>query len=99
MNDRIYNYLGLAKRAGKIFVGDKAMAQIKSGKCPLLFISDQASERTKKQLFDKCKTYQQEYVVVNGPMLSYSIGYHKVSVCALMDRGMYNAIKKLMKEV
>ena len=55
-NDKIYSFLGLCIRAGKLDTGELAVEKsISSGKARLIIISEDASENTKKQFHDKCR--------------------------------------------
>ena len=56
--DKIYSLIGLAYRANKVSYGVKAMEKIAKKKCYLVVLADDASEKTKKKVFDKCATYQ-----------------------------------------
>ena len=63
-NDKIYSFLGLCIRAGKLDTGELAVEKsISSGKARLIIISEDASENTKKQFHDKCRFYNVPVVV------------------------------------
>ena len=63
---RILGMIGLAKRAGYLLCGtDAVISSAASGKKPPLVVcASDASERTKKQLSDKCATYGVTYRVL-----------------------------------
>lgn len=51
-------FLGLVKKAGAIVYGDALIEAIRTKKVYLVLLSDRASERTQKQIKDKCAFYQ-----------------------------------------
>lgn len=58
MNSSSLQFLGLVKKAGAIVYGDALMEDIRTKSVYLVLLSDRASERTKKQIKDKCAFYQ-----------------------------------------
>ncbi len=53
MVDKIYSFLGLATKAGKLVSGEDACDRaIKSGKAYLVIVSEDASENTRKKFSD-----------------------------------------------
>ncbi|NLB80558.1 MAG: 50S ribosomal protein L7ae, partial [Clostridiaceae bacterium] len=56
--DKFYNMIGLAAKAGKIVCGsEKVYSVIKAGKAKLLIMAADASAGTLKRYSDKCATY------------------------------------------
>jgi len=56
MSDRIYSFLGLAARAGKLTSGDEACERaLKAGKVYLIVVSEDASDNTKKKFREMCR--------------------------------------------
>jgi ribosomal protein L7Ae-like RNA K-turn-binding protein len=56
MVDRIYSFLGLATKAGKLISGEETCERaLKSGKVYLVIVSADASDNTKKKFSDMCK--------------------------------------------
>ena len=50
--------IGLCRAAGGVTVGfDAVMAEIRGGRAKFVLIASDASDRTRKQLSDKCKYY------------------------------------------
>ena len=58
MNSSSLQFLGLVKRAGAIVDGDARMEAIRNQSVYVVLLSDRASERTQKQIKDKCAFYQ-----------------------------------------
>lgn len=63
MTDRkIENYIGLCRAAGGITTGfDLVLGEVRRGKAVFVLIADDASERTRKQISDKCEYYKVTY--------------------------------------
>lgn len=101
---RILGMLGLAKRAGKLVAGtDAVIAAVASQKKPDLCVcASDASERTKKQLADKCAFYGVTLVTVASAKdeLASALGKKdgQTSACAVCDRGMAEKIILLGKD-
>lgn len=56
MTNRIYSFLGLATKAGKVKSGEETCERaIKSGKVYLVIVADGASANTKKKFSDMCE--------------------------------------------
>ena len=56
MVERIYSFLGLATKAGKLISGEETCERaLKLGKVFLVIVSDDASDNTKKKFNDMCK--------------------------------------------
>ena len=54
--------IGLCRAAGGVVIGtDSVLAEIRRGRAKFLLIASDASERTLKQLTDKCAFYQVTY--------------------------------------
>src|SRR5690606_37700177 len=55
MHDRVYSFLGLCAKAGKLLSGDETCERaLKSGKARLVIVSEEASENTRKKFLDMC---------------------------------------------
>ena len=101
------SYLGLARRCGKCAVGSDAVmsAVRKTGseeKVAVILASD-ASERTKKQISDKCAHYGVTLVkdLLTGDEIASAVGKKMtVSTAALTEKNLASAIRALIgKEV
>lgn len=93
MDDKTYQLIGMAARARKIAVGSIAMEAIRSRKAKLAILSDDASERTKKQVNNKCDFYQVNLIYAdNRILLSNAIGKSNVVLVAILDDGFAKSI-------
>ena len=63
MTDRkLENYLGLCRAAGGVTTGfDLVLGKVRRKKAVFVLIADDASERTRKQISDKCDYYEVKY--------------------------------------
>ena len=63
LNERILGIIGLARRAGKLAVGEAAVKDaIRRSRAQLVIISEDASENTKKSVKNSCAFYNIDYV-------------------------------------
>lgn len=101
-SERILRLLGLCRRAGKLISGqDTVIAAVQSEKAALALLSSDASERTKKQLRDKCTFHGVPLVslTVDGGALGKATGKAgTLSSLAVTDRGFASSILKMAEE-
>jgi len=70
-------YIGLCMAAGGVVCGvDSILESVRRGRVKFLLIAADASERTKKQLTDKCKYYNVKYFIIrhDSAVLSQMLG-------------------------
>ena len=61
--DKILNFIGLAKRAGKISTGEFICRKaIQQGLARLVLVAEDASDNTKKAMCNSCKHYHVPYL-------------------------------------
>lgn len=100
--DRILSLLGLCRRAGKLVSGqDSVIAAVQSGKATLALLAEDASERTKKQLRDKCafRSVPLICLTADGGTIGKATGKAgTLSSLAVTDAGFASAIRKLAEE-
>ena len=96
--------IGLCMAAGGVVTGfDSVLPEVRRGRAKFLLIAADASERTKKQLTDKCTHYQTKYRTgpYTGEELARMLG--KKSTCmaaAFTGRGPWEGLwQKLSCEV
>ncbi len=76
-------YMGLCMAAGGVVTGtDSVLAEVRHGRAKFVLVASDASERTRKQLTDKCKTYEVRilYGKTDSAALAQLLG--KRSACA-----------------
>lgn len=87
-NNKFYNRLGLAMRAGKVVHGEAVLDAVRSQEAKLVVVAVDASANTRKKVTDKCSHYQiplMEYGVKDD--LGAAIGKESRVVVAVTDAG------------
>lgn len=87
MNDRLYSFLGLMQKAGKVFSGDEVVSiDIKKGRCKLLILSVDASENTICKFQEMAKKYGINYICFGEKeKLGCCIGKSQRTVLSIRD--------------
>ncbi|SEF45720.1 Ribosomal protein L7Ae [Caloramator fervidus] len=101
MNDsRLYSFIGLMQKAGKISSGDDAVEiDIKKRKAELVIIATDASENTKKKFINMCEYRKIEYVLFGQKdNLGQAIGKSARSVIAVKDKNFAAGFKQKLSE-
>ena len=94
IKDKIYQLIGLSKRAGKLISGSYAVEQsIKSGKAQLVIISQDASSNTTKKFAEMCKYRNIDVIRIGSRQaLGQSIGKPERTLLAITDSSFKNMI-------
>jgi len=98
MTDKIYSFLGLAKKAGKLVTGDETCERaLKGSSVSLVIVADDASHNTKKKFIDACD-FRNTKIRIFGKkdMLGKFTGKNIRSVVAILDK---NFSKRLMEMI
>lgn len=98
MVERIYSFLGLATKAGKIISGEGSCEKaIKSGRIYLVVVTEDASDNTKKKFNNMC-SYRNIEIRCFGEKdkLGRCIGKKIRSVIAVADNGFAEHIRELI---
>ncbi|KUO52281.1 MAG: hypothetical protein APF76_04395 [Desulfitibacter sp. BRH_c19] len=99
MNENdVYNYLGIAQRAGKIVSGENTLlSKGNFNRYMLLVIATDASEAVKKRFVNKAINNKVEYLLFGDKeKLGLSIGKSPRTVLALIDRNLSQKIEELI---
>ncbi|MBE6617497.1 MAG: hypothetical protein E7627_06135 [Ruminococcaceae bacterium] len=92
----IDRFIGLCMAAGGVKVGfDLILGEIRSGRAKFVIIASDASDRTKKQLTDKCKFYGIKYFhsEYSGVEIADMIGKRAVcAAAAFTGKGPYKSV-------
>ena len=97
--EKIYSYLGLATRAGKIVSGDDStLLELKRGNVKFIIVAEDASNNTKKLFKDK-RTYRNiPYVYFSSKLqLGLAIGKAPRAVIGIKDEGFAKKLAELTK--
>jgi ribosomal protein L7Ae-like RNA K-turn-binding protein len=98
MVERIYSFLGLAAKAGRLITGEEACERaLKLGKVYLVIVSADASDNTKKKFNDKCK-YRSIAIRYFGQkeLLGKRTGKAIRSVVAITDKGFSGRLQEMI---
>lgn len=95
---KIYSYIGLAMRAGKVVSGDDTtLKELKKGKLSLVIVADDASDNTKKLFKDKSSFRHVNCIELSTKSdLGISIGKDSRAVIGIKDIGFANKIIQLI---
>jgi len=98
MIERIYSFLGLATKAGKLLSGEETCERaLKAGKVYLVIVSEDASDNTKKKFSDMC-SYREVEIRCFGQkeLLGRYTGKKIRSVVALAEKGFAKHLKDMI---
>lgn len=101
MKDKIFGFVGLAKRAGKLSDGtDACITNIRNGKARLVILAKDTSAATAKKVNDKCKYYGVK-IITYGEMetLGNAVGREIAACVSVNDDGFAQAILKCMSDL
>ena len=89
MTNKIYSFIGLATKAGKLISGDETCEKaIRPGKVFLLIISGEASENTKQKFSQMCEYRGVEMRIFGEKeLLGRYAGKEYRSVVAILEQG------------
>ncbi len=95
MNPKVQSLLGLARRAGKLEIGDEScLKAVRSGRAQLVIVAGDASAGTLKKYQDKCSHYQVPYVQAGSRYeIGQAIGRAEQVVVAVNDQGFAKGIR------
>ena len=95
---RLASMIGLCRRANRLGCGvDTIKDALKTGRAHVVLLASDPSERTRKQLCDKCRTAGVELIPVSLPKeeLGRACGLMELSACAVLDAEFAKAIRAL----
>lgn len=98
MDNKIYTFLGLATKAGKVASGDETCERaVKSKKAYLIIVAENASDNTKKKFSDMCN-YRSIPLKIFGEkeLLGRYTGKEIRSVIAILESGFATRLTELM---
>ncbi|NLJ80647.1 MAG: 50S ribosomal protein L7ae [Firmicutes bacterium] len=99
--NKIYNYLGLAQRAGRLASGEYAVeGQIRKNKVALLIIAADAALNTLKKFSSLAENQKLKfYILGKKEMLGHAIGKSPRAVLGVLDQGFAAVIQNRIKEL
>lgn len=100
MNDKVFRYLGLAKRSGNLISGyNTCIHYINKKKVKLIIISEDTTENTKSKFIQLATSNNIEYMAWGlKDKLSHSVGMNNRSVFGITDDNFANVIAEEIKK-
>lgn len=100
MNNKIWGFLGLAKKAGKTAPGGfMTEKSVKGNGARLVLVSREASGNTKKTFYNMCTHYKVPmYLLGTKEELGRAIGREVCTTLAVTDGGFADQMVRLIKE-
>ncbi|MCX7773098.1 MAG: ribosomal L7Ae/L30e/S12e/Gadd45 family protein [Clostridia bacterium] len=98
--DRIYGFLGIARKAGALALGESVAEQaVRRGKAHLVLVTLDASDNTKKKIETACFTHKVPMVAFGEKeKLGHMLGKAFFSVLAVTDKGFSDRIHELIEQ-
>jgi len=95
--NKVLNLIGLAYRSRNVVLSDTALEAVTNKKAKLVFIANDASDKSIKKYTDKCKYYDIDYNLdFNTLELSSAVGSFNRKLIAVLDQGFS---KKMLEEI
>lgn len=96
MNDKLLNFLGLCRRAGKMKIGcDTVIESIEFGNSKLVLMASDISENTKKKVISALNGVECNILDYTKDELSFSLG-KTCAVLSVEDEGFAKKLSELI---
>lgn len=98
MTEKIDNFIGLAMRARKLVTGEELVInEVRKNKVKLVIVSTDASENTKKNITNKCKSYHVDCLTYGTRhQLGNAIGKEARVIIGVADNGFAKKLKAMI---
>lgn len=98
MNDKLLNFLGLCRRAGKMKIGcDTVIESVETGNARLVLLASDISENTKKKIISATKATGYEILNYSKDELSFALG-KTCAVLSVEDDGFAKKLSELITQ-
>lgn len=96
---KVYNLLGIATKSRNVASGEFASEKaVKEHKAALVIVAEDSSDNTKKMFTNMCTYYNVPiYLFGKKDDLGHAIGKEFRASLAVLDKGLADAIKKLLE--
>lgn len=96
MTNKLYGYIGLAKKAGLLSAGtDSVITSVRAKKSRIVIVAEDASQATKKKITDKCSFYGAEYKIFGtAEQIGNAVGKGLTACVSVNDDNFASAVKK-----
>ncbi len=101
MEDKVYSFLGLAQKAGKLHSGEFACEKlIAKGSTRLVIVTEDASVNTKKRFKNKCTFYNTKLVLFGEKSrLGSALGKDIRAVVVVTEEGFARRLEELIQTI
>ena len=97
--NRVLGTLGMARRSGRLILGEEpARTAVRSGKCCLLLIDEEASAGSKKALADSCTYYHVPMRLLPARTIGQATGMPGRMAAAVTDPSFAERISRMLDE-
>lgn len=98
--ESLLGLIGLARRAGKLSVGEALTAEtVAAGRARAIFLAQDAGEATKRKVMRHDARVPVFQVPCDKQTLGKAVGFAGCAVCAMHDVGMAEAAAKKLSEI
>lgn len=99
MQNKVFGLLGLANRGGNLLIGEALFAKKGNKRIYLILLAKDASEPTKKKIYDKSTFANIEVVEdYDKASLGQSLGYHELSFIGVIESHLAKKVIDIRKE-
>ena len=101
MGDKLLNFLGIARRAGKLIIGcEPVIESVRNGKSGLVMMASDISKNTSKTVLKNITDTNYEIITLNKTKeeLTYALG-KSTAVLSIDDKGFIDKIKLLNSDI
>ncbi len=98
--NKVYSFLGLAQRAGKLVSGEQAVeSEVRKGRVIFMIIASNASKNTRTKFMSLAHNYNIKCQIYgNKEELGTAIGKSRRAVIGIVDRNFANMIRTHINE-
>ncbi len=97
--DKFLTLLGLARRAGKLALGEAPVGEaIKKGEAQAVFLASDGAENTRRKLENRLGDRPFYSVPCNKAELGRALGRETCAVAAVTDRGLADSLLRVLAE-
>lgn len=98
--NKVFSYIGLATKAGKVVSGEFSTEKaVKEKKARLVIVATDASDNTKRMFTNMCTYYKVPiYFIGDKEALGHAMGKQFRASLAINDQGFANAIIKTLEQ-
>lgn len=98
MTDRIYSFLGIARKSGRLITGKEGCEKaVKAQKAQLFLVARDASDNTSKKFLNMCNSHKTSVRMFGTrERLGRAAGKGETAVMCVTDRSMANKLEQMI---